>query len=136
MAKLPADVQELFNTAPSMVLCTADAQGQPNGAPIGRRKVIDEETVYISDQFFNKTLANLQENAQVAVAFWGETGAYQIHGTARYLNDGEEFAPLKQWADEAFAAAGMPIVAKGGCFIHVNALYTSTPGPNAGAQLA
>ena len=136
MAKLPADVQELFNTAPSMVLATADAQGQPNAAPIGRRKVIDEETVYISDQFFNKTLANLQENAQVAVAFWGETGAYQIHGTARYLNGGEEFAPLKQWADEAFAAAGKPIVAKGGCFIHVDALYTSAPGPTAGAQLA
>lgn len=53
-----------------MVLCTADASGQPNGAAIGMKTVIDEETVYISDQFFKKTLANLKENQKVAVAFW------------------------------------------------------------------
>ena len=30
----------------------------------------------------------------------------------------------------------MPIRAKGGVFVHVDALYSSAPGPQAGAQIA
>lgn len=70
MAAMTQDVRELFETAENMVLCTASADGTPNGAAIGMKTVIDEETVYISDQFFKKTLANLKENQKVAVAFW------------------------------------------------------------------
>ena len=136
MAQLPDDVQAFFDQAPMVALATVSAEGQPNVAPIGMKKVIDAETVYISDQFFNKTLSNLRGSDRVAVAFWGEGGAYQIHGTARYVDAGEEFAALKAWADGVFAAGGKSITAKGGCFIHVDALYTSTPGPAAGAQLA
>ncbi len=70
MAAMTQDVRELFETAENMVLCTASADGAPNGAAIDMKTVIDEETVYISDQFFRKTLANLKENQKVAVAFW------------------------------------------------------------------
>ena len=47
------------------------------------------------------------------------------HGTARYVDEGDEFAEQKKWADGAFAAMGVPIQAKGGCFVHVDAVYTS-----------
>ena len=136
MAKMSQEVQDAFNGKCSLVLATSTPDGQPNAAPIGMKKVIDDETVYISDQFFNKTLANLKVNDKVSVAFWGDDGAYQIHGTAKYVTDGEEFAELKKWADAGFAAMGSPFVAKGGCFIHVDAVYTSQPGPDAGKQLA
>lgn len=49
MAAMTQDVRELFETAENMVLCTASADGTPNGAAIGMKTVIDEETVYISD---------------------------------------------------------------------------------------
>ena len=96
MAAMTQDVRELFETAENMVLCTASADGTPNGAAIGMKTVIDEETVYISDQFFKKTLANLKENQKVAVAFWTGHDAFQIHGTARYVNEGDEFAVMEQ----------------------------------------
>ena len=89
MAAMTQDVRELFETAENMVLCTASADGTPNGAAIGMKTVIDEETIYISDQFFKKTLANLKENQKVAVAFWTGHDAFQIHGTARYVNEGD-----------------------------------------------
>lgn len=136
MAVMSQDVQELFETAENMVLCTASASGVPNGAAIGMKAVIDAETVYISDQFFNKTRANLGENQKVAVAFWTGHDAFQIHGTARYVNDGDEFSAQKEKVDAKFAAMGLPIRAKGGCFIHVDAVYQMAAGANAGEQLA
>ena len=136
MAIMTQEVQELFESAESMVLCTASASGTPNGAAIGMRSVIDEQTVYLSDQFFNKTLANLEENQKVAVAFWSGHDAFQIHGTARDVCEGDEFAAQKKAVDAKFASMGLPIRAKGGCFVHVDAVYQMAAGPDAGKPLA
>ena len=136
MAVMSQEVKDLFEKAPTAVLATASLEGQPNAAPVGMKKVVDDETVYVSDQFFKKTLANVQANAKVSLSFWGEAGAYQLHGTARYVNEGDEFAEQKAWADGAFAAMGAPMRAKGGCFVHVDAVYTSKAGEHAGERLA
>ena len=106
MAVMPKEVQDAFNQMKNIVLATATPDGVPNADPMGMKKVIDAETVYISDQFFNKTLANLKENQKVAITFWGDEGAYQIHGTATYINEGEQFEELKAWVDSCFAAMG------------------------------
>lgn len=135
MAVMDAEVQELFESAANMVLCTATPDGTPNGAAIGMKAVIDDETVYISDQFFRKTLSNLKENPKVAIAFWTGHDAFQIHGTARYVCEGEEFAAQKEAVDAKFAAMGLPIKAKGGCFIHVDAVYQMAAGPSAGERI-
>lgn len=136
MAIMTEEVKELFANAANMVLCTVSESGQPNGAAIGMKFVIDDETVYISDQFFNKTYANLKANQKVAVAFWTGHDAFQIHGTARYVSDGEEFTSQKEKVDAAFASMGLPIRAKGGCFIHVDAVYQMAAGEHAGEKLA
>lgn len=136
MAIMSDEVKDLFESAASMVFCTASNDGAPNGAAVGMRSVIDDETVYISDQFFRKTLTNLKENQQVAIAFWTDQHAFQIHGTARYVDAGEEFALQKELVDAKFAAMGAPIRAKGGCFIHVDAVYQMASGPDAGKRLA
>lgn len=135
MAVLPEEVKSQFD-AGVVVLCTSSLEGQSNGAPVGMKKIVDDETIYVSDQYFKKTLANLRANAKVSLVFWGEGGAYQIHGTARYIDEGPEFDEQKAWADAAFAAMGSPTVAKGGCFVHVDAVYTSKPGPTAGDRIA
>ena len=128
MAVMPKEAQDLFNNAKNMVLATSTPDGAPNADPMGMKKVLDDETVYISDQFFNKTLAN--------ITFWGDEGAYQIHGTANYINEGEQFDELKKWADGRFAAIGMPATAKGGVVVYVDELFTCKPGPDAGAKIA
>ena len=136
MAVLSSEVKAVFETVPAVVLSTASVDGQPNAAVVAMKKVIDDETVYVSDQFFKKTLANLKANAKVAIAFWGDGGAYQIHGTARYVDEGEEFAAQKAWVDAAFQAMGAPIVAKGGAFVHVDAVFQMSAGPDAGDRIA
>ena len=136
MAKIPQEVQDLFNKVDSVAFITAREDGQPNGCIVGMKKIIDDETIYLSDQFFNKTLANVKANPKVAVLFWGEGGAYEIYGTARYVNEGEEFETQAAWVNAAFEKMGAPITAKGGCYIAVGEVYTSAPGPNAGGKIA
>ena len=136
MAILSEEVKEVFTKVPAVAFCTASNCGQPNANIIAMKAIIDDETIYLSDQFFKKTLANLQNNEKVAVLFWEGHDAYQIHGTARYVNDGEEFEVQAAWVNAAFEGMGLPIKAKGGVFVHVDAVYTAASGPNAGDQIA
>ena len=136
MATMSAEVQELFKNVKDVVFTTAREDGQPNSCIVGMKTVIDDETVYLSDQFFKKTLANLQANPKVAIVFWEGSVAYQIYGTVRYVNEGAEFEAQKAWVDAAFENMGLPIKAKGGCFVHVDEVFTSAPGPQAGDKIA
>ena len=136
MAIMSAEIQELFKKVPDVVFSTARADGQPNSCIVGMKAVIDDETVYLSDQFFKKTLANIQENPKVSIIFWEGIEAYELYGTVRYVNEGPEFEEQKAWVDAAFEKMGKPIKAKGGCFVHVESVFTSKPGPQAGEQLA
>ncbi|MBO7702193.1 MAG: pyridoxamine 5'-phosphate oxidase family protein [Eggerthellaceae bacterium] len=136
MAVMPAEVQDLFKKVSDVVFTTASADGQPNSCIVGMKAVIDDETVYLSDQFFKKTLANVQANPKVAIVFWEGINAFELHGTARYVNEGPEFEAQKAWVDAAFEQMGKPIKAKGGCFVHVDAVFTSAPGPMAGDKIA
>ena len=136
MAKLPQEVQDLFNKVDNVVFSTASADGQPNSCIVGMKKVIDDETIYLSDQFFKKTFANFTANPKCAVVFWSGVDAYELYGTVRYVNEGAEFEEQAAWVKAAFEQMGMPIVPKGGCFIHIEAVYSSAPGPTAGTQIA
>ena len=82
MAVLSQEVKDLFERVHDVVFTTASADAQPNACIVAMKSVIDDETIYLSDQFFNKTLANIKENAKVAVVFWEGNNAFQIHGTA------------------------------------------------------
>lgn len=136
MAKISQEVKEAFDSVFAVVLCTASEAGQPNGNVVAIKKVVDEKTLYLSDQFFLKTLDNLKENPKVAVTFWGDKGAYQIYGTARYVNEGEEFEAEKAWADEVLGSLGLPPLAKGGCFVDVEEVYNVASGPDAGKPVS
>ena len=136
MATIPAGAQAMFKEVDNAVFVTAREDGQPNACIIGMKAVIDDSTVYLSDQFFRKTLANVQANQKVAVLFWKGHDAFELYGTARYVNEGPEFEEQKAWVDAAFEKMGMPMRAKGGCFVTVDEVYSSTPGPTAGEKLA
>lgn len=136
MAALPIEVKALFEKVPTVVFATATADGQPNACIVGMKFVIDDETIYLSDQFFKKTLANVKANDKVAVVFWEGYDAYQIHGTARYVNEGEEFEKLKAKVDQIFAEKGAPIKAKGGVFVHIDEVFSTASGPHAGEKIA
>ena len=102
-------------------------------------EVLFVNTYSASVQYYptvKKTLENVQANPKVAIVFWKGTEAYELYGTARYVNEGEEFTSQKEWVDAAFEKMGLPIKAKGGCYVHIDEVFSSAPGPQAGVKLA
>ncbi len=136
MAKMTQRMQELFNKVPTAVLSTSTQDGSPNAVPVGAKKIIDDETILISDQFFNKTLANLKANPQAAVTFWEGREGYQIKGSITIETKGKRFEETAKWIEEKSAKAGFPLKSKGAVILHIEGIYGVSPGPGAGKQLS
>ncbi len=136
MAQMTERIQTLFAKVPTVVLCTATADGTPNAVPVGAKKIIDAETILISDQFLNKTLANMQNNPRVAVTFWEGHEGYQLKGTVTIETNGPRFEQTARWIDDLSAKAGFPLKSKGAVIMKIEEIYAVAPGPGAGKKLA
>ena len=136
MAQMTERIQTLFAKVPTVVLCTATADGTPNAVPVGAKKIIDTETILISDQFLNKTLANMQSNPRVAVTFWEGHEGYQLKGTVTIETSGPRFEQTARWIDDLSAKLGFPLKSKGAVIMKIEEIYAVAPGPGAGKKLA
>ena len=136
MAKMTERMMEVFNNVPAAVLATATADGTPNAVAVGAKKIIDDETILISDQFLNKTLANIKSNPKVAVTYWEGHEGYQIKGTVTIETSGQRFEETAKWIEELGAKAGFPLKSKGALILKIDEIYGIAPGPGAGKKLA
>jgi hypothetical protein len=135
MAQMTERMMELFNKVPAVVLVTATPDGTPNAVPVGAKKIIDSETVLISDQFLNKTLANLKANPKVAVTFWEGHEGYQLKGTITIETSGKRYEETAKWIEELGNKAGFPLKSKGAVILKIDEIYGVSPGPGAGKKL-
>jgi predicted pyridoxine 5'-phosphate oxidase superfamily flavin-nucleotide-binding protein len=136
MAKMTERMQELFKKVPAVVLATATPGGIPNAVPVGAKKIIDDETILISDQFFNKTLANLEANPQVTVTFWEGHEGYQLKGSVIIETSGQRYEETARWIEKLSAKVGFPLKSKGAVILQIAEIYGVAPGPGAGKKLA
>ena len=88
MADMTTRMKELFEKLPSVLLSTATPDGVPNCVPVGAKKILDDHTILISDQYMNKTLANIKANPRVAITFWEGHEGYQLKGTVAVETSG------------------------------------------------
>jgi predicted pyridoxine 5'-phosphate oxidase superfamily flavin-nucleotide-binding protein len=136
MAKMNQRIREIFENQQNVVLGTATKNGAPNVVPIGAKKIIDDETILISDQFFNKTLANMKDNPQVAITCWENMEGYQIKGNAVIETSGQIYQDTARWIEEPGKQINMPIKSKGAVLVKVTEIYDVSPGPRAGVKVA
>ena len=136
MAQMTERMKELFNKIRTVVLSTATPDGTPNAVPIGAKKILDDETILISDQFFNKTLANLKANPTAAITFWEGHEGYQIKGTVSIETTGPRYEDTARWIEDLSAKAGFPLKSKGAIILKIEEIYGVSPGPAAGRKLA
>jgi predicted pyridoxine 5'-phosphate oxidase superfamily flavin-nucleotide-binding protein len=138
MAFLNERMKEIFTKQGVFVLGTADIKGIPNVVPIGAVKILDDETILVSDQYFLKTLKNLRENPKVAISFWemdkGE--GYQIKGDATIHTEGKIYEETVEWIRRYGEEIGHPLKSKGAIVIKITEIYSVTPGSNAGQKIA
>ncbi len=136
MAQMTQRMKEMFEKVAVAILSTATGDGTPNAVPVGAKKIIDDETVLISDQFFNKTLANLKANPKAAVTFWEGHEGYQLKGTVTIETSGSRFDQTAKWIEDLSAKAGFPLKSKGAVILRIEEIYGVAPGPGAGKKLA
>jgi len=136
MAKMTERMKELFDKVPTVVLSTVSEDGTPNAVPVGSKKIIDDETILMSDQFFNKTLANMKANPRVGVTFWDGYEGYQFKGIVTIETTGQRFEDTARWIEELSTKAGFPLNSKGAVILQIEEIYAVAPGPGAGKKLA
>lgn len=136
MVEMTERMKELFKKVETVSLGTSTPDGTPNTVPIGAKKIIDDETVLISDQFLNKTLANIKSNPKASVTYWEGTEGYQLKGTVTVETSGERYEETARWIEELGNRVGFPLKSKGVLILKVEEIYGVSPGPGAGKQLA
>ena len=136
MAKMTERMQKLFEKVHVAVLGTSAPDGTPNAVPVGAKKIIDAETILISDQYLNKTLANMKSNPKVTVMFWKGGEGYQLKGHVTIETSGKRFEETAQWIKERSRKMGMRRKSKGAVILKIEAIYGISSGPKAGRRLA
>ncbi|MGB5157968.1 MAG: pyridoxamine 5'-phosphate oxidase family protein [Desulfobacterales bacterium] len=136
MAKMTDRMKELFEKVSAVALATSTPDGTPNVVPVSAKKIIDDETVLISDQFLGKTLANMKSNPKVSVTYWEGREGYQLKGTITIETSGKRFEETARWIDDMSAKAGFPLKSKGAVILKIEEIYGVASGPGAGKKLA
>ena len=97
MIKVTEKLKESLKGTKVAYLATAAKDGTPNVVPIAAVKFLNDETLLISDQYFGKTLKNLEENPKIALTWWGEKGGFQIKAEITIHKDDKIFRKNVEW---------------------------------------
>ncbi|MBN2402823.1 MAG: pyridoxamine 5'-phosphate oxidase family protein [Spirochaetes bacterium] len=131
MAKVTEEIKESLKSVKTAFLSTASKNGTPNVVPIGAFRFLDDETLLISDQFFNKTLKNLKENPKIALAWWGGKGGFQIKADITIHTGDEIFRQDVEWVQ----SIRKDLNPKSAVVCRVTEVYIVKGGPDAGKKI-
>ena len=133
MVKLTEEIKNAFSKVKTFPVATASMDGIPNVVPMGFCRLMDDETIWIADNFMLKSLANLKENPHVAIYVWGPDtgGCFQIKGKVDIIDSGEKFEKMKSIVHAA--KPGLP--AKTLIEVKISEVFQCSPGQGAGNKL-
>jgi predicted pyridoxine 5'-phosphate oxidase superfamily flavin-nucleotide-binding protein len=131
MVKLTDEIKESLAATKLAFFATSAKDRTPNVVPIAAFKVLDDATLLISDQFFNKTLSNMKENPKAAISWWGEKAGFQIKGEVTIHTDGEIWRQDVAWMKELRPN----LKPKGAVVMKITDVYTIKPGTEPGKKI-
>jgi len=131
MVLLTHEIEESLRGAKLAFLATSSKDGIPNVVPIAAFTVLDDGTLLISDQYFNKTLQNMQENPQIALSWWSDRGGFQVKGTVTLHADDEVFGQNVAWMKERWPK----FVPKSAVLVTITDGYIVKPDPEPGKKI-
>jgi predicted pyridoxine 5'-phosphate oxidase superfamily flavin-nucleotide-binding protein len=109
------DLHRCFEGAVPAVIATASRDGAPNVTYLSRVRMVDDERVALSNQFFSKTVRNLAENPRASVLLIDPVTYDQYRATLVYERTerrGAIFDRLREDVDAVAAVTGMQNVFK------------------------
>src|SRR5437660_7019865 len=109
------DLSACFEGAIPAVVATAAADGTPNVTYLSRVRLVDDERIALSNQFFSKTARNLAENPRASVLVLDPLTYNEYRLTVVYERTerrGAIFERLREDVDAVAAVSGMQDVFK------------------------
>jgi hypothetical protein len=133
MAKLTEEMKDAFSKMKIFPVATASKDGTPNVIPIGIVELINDETIWITDNFMNKTLSNLRTNPKIALYVWGPDikGCFQIKGVATIRSSGKEYDEMREKINRKNPA----LPARSLIIMRITEVFECQPGPRAGSKI-
>ena len=133
MAKLTQDILDQMKNQKVYALATASKDGVPNVVPVGMLIPKEDGTIWIIDNYFGKTIANMEENPKAAFYVWNPEckESWQVKGSLSIEDSGADYE-----AAVAFAHSIKEIFpAKHLVKMTVDEVYYVTPGDRAGKKI-
>ena len=133
MAKLTPEILEQMKKQKVYSVATASKDGVPNVVPVGMLIPQEDGSVWIIDNYFDKTLANMQENPKAAFYVWNPecTESWQIKGSLSIENSGPDYEAGAVYAK----LINEKLPAKNLVKMTVDEVYYVTPGDHAGQKV-
>ena len=133
MVALSAEIKEAFGKVKLFPVATSSKTGIPNVAPIAFVVLIHDDTIWLADNYMNKTLANLRENPHAAFYIWDADNrkCFQIKGSTEIKTSGLDYDKMKKMVLEKKPDAP----AKSLIVMKVTEAYSCLPGPGAGRKV-
>ena len=133
MVKMTAEMKEAFSKVKLFPVATASKTGVPNVAPIAFVVMVSDDTLWLADNFMNKTLANLKENPNIAVYVWEPESrkCLQLKGKVEIKTSGPDYEKMKKMVHDKKPE----LPAKSLVIMHIGEIFDCAPGPNAGKKI-
>ena len=133
MVALTGEMKELFAKVKLFPVATASKAGVPNVAPIAFVVLVSDDTLWLADNFMNKTLSNVRENPRAAIYLYdGDMKkCCQVKGTIEIRTTGSDYEKMKKMVHEK--KPGLP--AKSLLVMKITEVYECMPGPAAGKKI-
>ncbi|MDD1712248.1 MAG: pyridoxamine 5'-phosphate oxidase family protein [Methanoregulaceae archaeon] len=133
MVMLNAEMKETFAKIKLFPVATASRGGTPNVAPIAFVQLISDDTIWLADNFMQKTLANVKENPRIAIYLYDADSkkCFQVKGNVTVHTSGADFEKMKKMVHDK--KPDLP--AKSLLILKVTEVFQCAPGPNAGKKI-
>lgn len=132
--ELTEEMKECMKTVKIFSLATASKDGVPNVVPVGMLFPGEDGNIWIIDNFFGKTLKNMEENPQASFYLWSpeyKAGCWQVKGKVKIYSSGPDYEKAVTIAHSRMETAPAKHLVK----MCVQEVYSVAPGPDAGKQV-
>ena len=130
---LTPEIKQALQRTELFPLATATQDGVPNVVPVKYVWVAADDRLWITDNYFHKTLANLRENPVAALYVYSAEPklCVQIKGTIEVHTDGEDYETMK--AQVRQQKPDLP--AKSLAVLRITGIYQCLPAAGPGQRL-
>lgn len=132
--QLTPEMLECMKSMRVFSLATADKKGVPNVVPVGMLFPGEDGNIWIIDNFFCKTLKNLEENPIASFYLWSpeyKAGCWQVKGKVKVYDSGADYEKAVAIAHSRMETAPAKHLVK----MCIQCVYSVAPGPDAGKKV-